>query len=261
MKLLYNILKHTQESLYEAICERFPEAIRQDGEYILVPGDVPIMLIAHLDTVHKEPVKEICVSKGGDILMSPQGIGGDDRCGVYALLKLADCGPTHHPWLLFCCDEEVGGLGAQAFAEDYTSGLLPKELSKLKMLIELDRKGNNDAVYYQCDNADLKDYMQFKGWKTEFGSFTDICKIAPTLKVAAVNLSVGYYNQHTNGEYISINDLKNTIERVKQIVLNIDTLPSYKWKAAYAGNYYYKGYLTDWKYYDWGKHYKKPKLR
>ena len=255
MKLLYNILKKSQEDLMTALIEKFPDSVYQDNEYLLVPGDVPIMLIAHLDTVHKEPVKDICSSKGGDILMSPQGIGGDDRCGVYALLKLAECGPTHHPWLLFCCDEEVGGLGSRAFAMDYKAGLLPKELSKMKMLIELDRKGNNDAVYYHCANDDLENYMTFLRWKTEFGTFTDICNIAPVLGVAAVNLSIGYYNQHTNGEYICISDMNSTIERVKQIILNINTLPVYGYVEAYR----YKDYLTNWKYFDYtykksGKH-------
>lgn len=249
---LHTILRHTQESLMDALVNKFPDAIYQEGDYLLVPGDIPIMLVAHVDTVHKEPVRDICTSRGGEILMSPQGIGGDDRCGVYALLKLAECDSTHHPWLLFCCEEEVGGLGSDGFAMDYQNGYLPLELGDLKMIIELDRKGNNDAVYYDCGNTDLEDYFTFLGWKTEFGSFTDICNIAPVLGVAAVNLSVGYYNQHTEGEYICLSDLTNTIQRVKQIVLNIDTLPRYEWVDAYPDDGYYvtSNYLKDWEYYD-----------
>lgn len=248
---LHNILRHTQESLMNALVHRFPDAIYQEGDYLLVPGDIPIMLVAHVDTVHKEPVRDICTSRGGEILMSPQGIGGDDRCGVYALLKLAECDDTHHPWLLFCCDEEVGGLGSDGFAIDYQNGCLPfDELMDLKMIIELDRKGNNDAVYYDCGNTDLEDYFTCLGWKTEFGSFTDICHIAPVLGVAAVNLSVGYYNQHTEGEYICLSDLTNTIQRVKQIILKIDTLPRYEWVDAYTDNGIYNKYLKNWEYYD-----------
>lgn len=254
---LHTTLRHTQESLMDAIFSRFPNAIIQDGEYILVPGDIPIMLVAHLDTVHKEPVREICTSKGGEYLMSPQGIGGDDRCGVYALLKLAECGPTHHPWLLFCCEEEVGGLGSEAFAIDWSNGLLPASLGELKLVIELDRKGNNDAVYYECDNTDLEDYMTSLGWKTEWGTFTDICNICPALGVAGVNLSVGYYNQHTNGEYICLSDLTSTIQRVKQIILTIDELPRYEWvdlydygDLGYGKTGYLSPYLKGWAYYD-----------
>lgn len=45
------------------------------------------MLLAHLDTVYIKLVRTICKSKDKNVLMSPQGIGGDDRCGVYILVK------------------------------------------------------------------------------------------------------------------------------------------------------------------------------
>ena len=73
--------------------------------------------------------------------MSPQGIGGDDRCGVYALSKIYGQS-SRKPWLLFTCDEEVGGIGAHVFCEDHAKGKLPESLSNLKFLIELDRKGS-----------------------------------------------------------------------------------------------------------------------
>ena len=72
------------------------------------------MLVAHLDTVHDEPVRDICVSADGNILMSPQGIGGDDRCGCFALVKVFQSAQVK-PWLLFTCEEEVGGIGAKYF--------------------------------------------------------------------------------------------------------------------------------------------------
>ena len=60
------------------------------------------------------------------------------------------------PWLLFCCDEEVGGLGAKAFCIAYQQHLLPNELDGLKFIIELDRKGKHDAVFYRCANPDFE---------------------------------------------------------------------------------------------------------
>ena len=71
------------------------------------------MLVAHLDTVHSQRVHDICKSDDGNILMSPQGIGGDDRCGVFALCNIFQSAQIK-PWLLFCCNEEVGGVGARA---------------------------------------------------------------------------------------------------------------------------------------------------
>ena len=229
---LHTILKHTQESLFDALLSKYQNAIFADNEYILVPGDIPLMLVAHLDTVHSEPPKTICSTEGGRILMSPQGIGGDDRCGVYALTRLYECSEVHHPWLLFTCNEESGCLGATAFAIDYLDNKLPKGLENLKLIIELDRKGNNDAVYYNCGNAELEDYITCMGWKTEWGSYTDICEIAPVLEVAAVNLSIGYYNQHTKGEYINLHEVDTIIGRVMSIIFDIDELPRYEWRES-----------------------------
>ena len=138
------------------------------------------MLLAHLDTVHKEPVKHICRTENGNILMSPQGIGGDDRCGVYALTAVYEQSQVK-PWLLFTCDEEIGGVGAEAFCAKHKAGKTPKELDEMKLLIEIDRKGRNDAVFYDCDNPEFEKYITGKGFETEWGSFSDISYVAPEL--------------------------------------------------------------------------------
>ena len=127
------------------------------------------MLLAHLDTVHKEPVKHICRTGNGNILMSPQGIGGDDRCGVYALTAVYEQSRVK-PWLLFTCDEEIGGVGAEAFCSPSTRPARPRRsLDELKLLVEIDRKGRNDAVYYDCDNPEFEAYITGKGFRDRSG--------------------------------------------------------------------------------------------
>ena len=86
------------------------------------------------------------------------------------------------------------------------------------MLIEIDRRGSKDAVYYDCDNKAFEDYVTSKGFKTEFGSFSDISYVAPELGVAAVNLSSGYYNAHTQHEFINRKQIDAVIEKVKEMV-------------------------------------------
>lgn len=83
MRTLEDFLKPTQAELFANLLTLFRgKAMYSKGNFILVKGVAPILLVAHLDTVHENPVKDICTSEDGNILMSPQGIGGDDRFDV-----------------------------------------------------------------------------------------------------------------------------------------------------------------------------------
>ena len=110
------------------------------------------------------------------------------------------------------------GVGAKAFADAYADKKLPKGLSELKLIVEIDRRGKDDAVYYSCANNLFEDYITSKGFKTSYGLFSDISIIAPTMGVAAVNLSSGYYNAHTQHEYINRRQINATIKKVNEIV-------------------------------------------
>jgi hypothetical protein len=213
-------------------------AFVSEGNYILVQGEAPILLLAHLDTVHQTPVKSICKTENGSILMSPEGIGGDDRCGVYALVNLHRSA-TKKPWLLFTCDEETGGVGASKFCEHHLEGKLPKGVDGMKLLVEIDRKGKKDAVYYDCANKDFEKYITSKGFKTEWGSFSDISYVAPELGVAAVNLSSGYYNAHTTHEYINRSQLDAVVKKVAEIIVEANTVefPRYEYIESRLGRW------------------------
>ena len=218
MKNLEDFFRPTQKQLFKRLCKKFKgNTLISKGNFILVRGVAPVMLVSHLDTVHEQPVRDICVSADKNILMSPQGIGGDDRCGVFALVKVYQLSKIK-PWLLFTCDEEVGGIGAKYFCLAHKQKQLPKNLDILKLIIEIDRRGANDAVFYQCANLDFEKYITNKGFKTAQGSFSDISLIAPELGIAAVNLSCGYHNAHSLHEYIIRSELESTIEKVSEMV-------------------------------------------
>lgn len=234
MRVLEAFLKPTQEELF-AMLRKFYKGNNgffSKGNFILIQGEAPILLVAHLDTVHNEPVKVICKSNDGNILMSPQGIGGDDKAGVYTLVNAYDIA-VKKPYLLFTCDEETGGKGAEKFCLAHQLGKLPNELDDLKLIVEIDRKGKNDAVYYNCYNPEFEEYITSKGFITADGSFTDICYIAPELGAAAVNLSSGYYNAHTLHEYINRKHLNNTLSKVVEIISDAakDNFPKYEYAS------------------------------
>ena len=86
-------------------------------------------------------------------------------------------------------------------------------------MIELDRKGSNDAVFYDCDNPEFTEWIETEtGYKKALGSFTDISKIMSVTKIAGVNFSCGYYNAHTLDEYIAIEDIINSAKTVVEII-------------------------------------------
>lgn len=112
-----SILKMTQGELKEYLVhqlrEQGYEPVCKNG-FLYAEGTIPVLLVAHLDTVHTHRPDIICRSEDGRYLMSPDGIGGDDRAGVYMILLLMrEC----HCHILFCEDEEIGGIGAKKFAK------------------------------------------------------------------------------------------------------------------------------------------------
>lgn len=237
------IIRLTDIELFDELVQKYQTPYFCDGDFILVEGEAPILLVAHLDTVHDESVKTICRSDDGNILMSPEGIGGDDRCGVYALTTIHKNSKVK-PWLLFTCGEEIGGIGAGSFCDYIFEDIMPEGLKNIKLIVEIDRKGYNDAVYYDCDNPEFEKYITSKGFKTQFGSFSDISIIAPTMGVAAVNLSSGYYNAHTQHEYIKLDEIHETISKVMEMVEDSlkEDFPVYEYiekKYPYVVNYGY----------------------
>lgn len=182
--------------------------VQKQKGFLYAEGSTPVLLVAHLDTVHRALPETICYSADGAVMMSPQGIGGDDRAGVYMILRLIQ---SVHCHVLFCEDEETGGCGARAFTK---SGIVPN----VNYIVELDRVGNNDAVFYQCRNRQFEQYINGFGFQTAFGSFSDISILAPHLNLAAVNLSTGYYHAHQPGEYVRLDEVETLIGRVAKLL-------------------------------------------
>ena len=212
-----------------------------DG-FIYHRGQFPVLLVAHLDTVHDTLPKRFVYHNGK--LSSPQGIGGDDRCGVYLILEIIK---KYNCSVLFCEDEEIGGIGASKFCKSRFADDLD-----VNYIIELDRKGNTDACFYDCDNRDFVDFIESTDYFTEtYGTFSDISVIAPHCGISAVNLSCGYYNAHTVSEYVVMRDVDNVLKQVCKILCKtcaeqfpyIPSKDSFKWSGYSA---YYDAYDSDY---------------
>ena len=215
LKTFKSFLKCTEAQLLRILTQYLKtkyDKVEATYSYIIAYGDIPIGLVAHLDTVHKMQPVEIFHDQEEDVLWSPQGLGADDRAGVYAIYNLIELG--YRPHIIFTTGEESGGRGASVLTAVHEES----PFEELKFLIELDRSGFDDCVFYNCDNEDFEKYINSFGFETEVGSFSDISILAPAWKVAAVNLSIGYKKEHTMSEHLYLSALKNTVCRVESIL-------------------------------------------
>ena len=187
------------------------EKVIASKDFIIAVGDTPIALMAHLDTVFKSPPHNIYYDRVKNVMWSPEGLGADDRAGVYAIVQILKAG--YRPTVIFTTDEELGAIGASIIAESF-----PTCPTELKYIIELDRRGSNDCVFYDCDNPKFDSYIESFGFITNFGSFSDISIICPKWKIAGVNLSVGYYDEHSVSEILNVGQLYDTIKKVKTML-------------------------------------------
>lgn len=228
---LVRILKESQKALKISLAEELERLGYKDVQapngFLYAPGELPVLLVAHLDTVHRERIKTICCSADGRLWMSPEGIGGDDRAGVCMILSIIR---SHKCHVLFCEDEETGGRGARAFTR---SNIRPA----VNYIVEMDRRGSNDAVFYGCSNAEFTDFICGFGFGEAQGSFSDISVLAPHLGVAAVNISAGYYNEHRLHETIDLEAMEYNISRIAEMVETPTGLFGYVERQYYGGHY------------------------
>lgn len=220
IKHLMTLNQHKLQKVLLNYLKRKYDKVIYKEKYIIAFGDIPVALIAHMDTVHTRAPQEFFYDTNNSILWSPQGLGADDRAGVYAILQILEAGLRPH--IIFTKDEEKGGLGARDLINDFPDC----PFDDLKCLIELDRQGEKDSVFYDCNNEDFEQYINSFGFETDWGTFTDISILAPTWETAAVNLSIGYYNEHSLGEYLNTKQLESTIQKVIKI-LNDKNMISY----------------------------------
>ena len=212
--------------------------IKNTNMYLIAEGDLPICLCAHMDTVFSKPPKTFYFDKEQNVLWSPDALGADDRAGIYIIINLLEKG--YKPSIILTDLEEEGGQGADALIRKYPDC----PLKECKALIQLDRRGEKDAVYYECDNVDFEEKINSYGFETNWGTFTDISLFGPQWKIAAVNLSVGYLNEHQPIETLHLKWCHNTIDKVIKMLDECKEWLSYAYvPAVYTFN---NGYNSSW---------------
>jgi hypothetical protein len=140
-------LKHTLSVFLKSKYEK----VLETPDYICAVGNIPIALVAHMDTVFTHPARNVFYDRRKNVIWSPDGLGADDRAGVFSIIQIVKKGLRPH--IIFTTDEEKGALGALALGQEDCP------FEDLRYIIELDRRGANDCVFYDCENPEFTDYI------------------------------------------------------------------------------------------------------
>ena len=205
---------------------KLPYHIDAAGNVLVTKGKAKTYpcVTSHMDTVHNF-VSDFNIYRDIDdkdthFAMSGKqrvGIGGDDKCGVFACLYLLKVIPEIK--VVFFSREEAGCKGSR--------GIDKKFFTDCRYLIQLDRNGKKDFIQTSWGNKTVShDFSSEIGlikkkykYKNATGTVTDVMKLwYNKVGVSCINLSCGYYKAHTSYEHISIRDLWHSIKFTEEII-------------------------------------------
>lgn len=208
---------------------KLPYHIDAAGNVIVTKGKAKAYpcVVSHMDTVHSfVPDFGVYQDKdNSDTLFALNGkkrvgIGGDDKCGVFACLYLLKVIPQIK--VVFFSREESGCKGSTSINKRF--------FADCRYLIQLDRRGKRDFIQTYWGNKTISHEFSSEiglikkkyKYKNKIGTVTDVMKLWDNkVGVSCINLSCGYYNPHTDSEYISINALWHSIKFTEEIISTI----------------------------------------
>lgn len=200
-----------------------------DGDkrnFVYVPGkrEDRVLLIAHADTVWDLQYRgedftqrlQKKISEGKTVYsgVNPScGIGADDRAGCAILWLLKDLGHS----LLITDGEERGQISANHIKNSYPA--LYDELNAHAYAIQFDRRNATDYKVY--DLAVSEEFLAFIEAETGYSDAgrtarTDI--VAICRDICGVNLSIGYYAEHTPDECLVLEEWLATLTLAERLL-------------------------------------------
>jgi hypothetical protein len=216
------------------LLKNLPKGYQEDahGNYYLLIGDNPsTMFTCHLDTADRTQKRVNHVFDGDMIRTDGTSIlGADDKAGMTVISYMISKGI---PGLYyFFIGEEVGCIGSGRLSRDWKNNKFSNHITKC---VSFDRRGTDSIITHQmfgrcCSEKfaiELSKRMNDTGNGMKMspdstGILTDSAKFM-SLIPECTNISVGYYNEHSNVESQDIEFLK----RLCKTVVNMDweTLP------------------------------------
>lgn len=192
-------------------------------------------VISHTDTVHNIDTininEEMLPNAQDEIKLAykayndngnPTGIGGDDKCGVFACLTLLKELPNLKA--AFFVSEETGCIGSMKANSEFFTNVgygIQFDAPENWMITEkcfgqtlFDRESE---FFESCDKI-LAESMSDKGMQYLIHPYTDVYALRSKFDFACINISIGYYDYHSPQEYVVVEDVANGIEIGRKMI-------------------------------------------
>lgn len=206
-------------------------AIKKTGE---LPEDfIYPCVVAHTDTVHDIDTinireKELRNAKNEFKLGLKAyndkgystGIGGDDKCGVFACLKLLKELPNLKA--VFFVSEETGCHGSRKADGNFFTNVgycIQFDAPENWMVTETcfgARLFNRESEFFNVCDKILTESMPNKKYMAH--PYTDVWALKYNFDFSCINISIGYYNYHSRNEYVIVEDVFNGIEIGRKMI-------------------------------------------
>jgi di/tripeptidase len=207
-------------------------------------------VISHTDTVHNIDtinINEEMLPNAQNVLKlaykayndmgNPTGIGGDDKCGVFACLTLLKELPNLKA--AFFVSEETGCHGSLVASEEFFSNVgygIQFDAPENWMITEkcfgqvlFDR---GSEFFETCDKV-LTENMDKNSMRYMVHPYTDVYALRGKFDFSCINISIGYYDYHTKDEYVVVEDVFNGINIGKRMIENLGNKLHYKKSVVY----------------------------
>jgi di/tripeptidase len=191
-------------------------------------------VVSHTDTVHNiETInirEEMKPNTAGELKLSlkayndagkPTGIGGDDKCGVFACLKLL----KELPYLkaAFFVSEETGCHGSKVADSNFFSNVgyviqfdAPENWMVTETCFGARLFDRESEFFKKCDKILVEGMNNTQQYMTH--PYTDVYALKTKFDFACINFSIGYYDYHTKNEYVVVEDTMNGIEMGRKMI-------------------------------------------
>lgn len=211
-------------------------------------------VISHTDTVHHLDtinIEEMMLKNSqGELKPSlkafndegfPTGIGGDDKCGVFACLTLL----KELPYLkaAFFVAEETGCHGSNAADKNFFENVgygIQFDAPENWMITEkcfgqvlFDR----ETEFFEKIDKVLTEGMINEQMQYMVHPYTDVYALRSKFDFSCINFSIGYYDYHTKDEYVVIEDVFNGIEMGRKMISELGYKLHYK-KSVPKGHFH-----------------------